>query len=94
MSMASVTVRVDEDTKRRASAIAEDLGLDLSSVTRAFYRQIVRERRIPLDLSCSPLPEETAEALNEARRVAASGSPCSCARAATTSSSEEDNPTF
>lgn len=73
MTMASVTVRVDEDTKRKASAIAEDLGLDLSSVTRAFYRQIVRERRIPLDLSCSPLPEETVDALTEARRVAASG---------------------
>ncbi|WP_288922336.1 type II toxin-antitoxin system RelB/DinJ family antitoxin [uncultured Bifidobacterium sp.] len=72
MTMASVTVRVDEDTKRKASAIAEDLGLDLSSVTRAFYRQIVRERRIPLDLSCSPLPEETVEALNEARRIVAS----------------------
>lgn len=72
MTMASVTVRVDEDTKRKASVIAEDLGLDLSSVTRAFYRQIVRERRIPLDLSCSPLPEETVEALNEARRIVAS----------------------
>ena len=72
MTMASVTVRVDEDTKRKASAIAEDLGLDLSSVTRAFYRQIVRERRIPLDLSCSPLPAETVEALNEARRIVAS----------------------
>ncbi|MBM6700000.1 type II toxin-antitoxin system RelB/DinJ family antitoxin [Bifidobacterium pullorum subsp. saeculare] len=73
MVMASVTVRVDEDTKRQASAIAEDLGLDLSSVTRAFYRQIVRERRIPLDLSCSPLPAETADALAEARSIAASG---------------------
>lgn len=73
MAMASVTVRVDEDTKRRASAIAEDLGLDLSTVTRAFYRQIVRERRIPLDLSCSPLPTETVDALAEARRIAASG---------------------
>lgn len=73
MTMTSVTVRVDEDTKRKASTIVEDLGLDLSSVTRAFYRQIVRERRIPLDLSCSPLPEETADALDEARRIAASG---------------------
>lgn len=71
--MASVTVRVDEDTKRKASLIAEDLGLDLSSVTRAFYRQIVRERRIPLDLSCAPLPAETVDAWNEAKRIAASG---------------------
>lgn len=29
MAMASVTVRVDEDTKRKASMIAEDLGFDL-----------------------------------------------------------------
>lgn len=42
VSMASVTVRVDADTKQKAANIAEDLGLDLSSVTRAFYKQIVR----------------------------------------------------
>ncbi len=47
VSMASVTVRVDADTKQKAANIAEDLGLDLSSVTRAFYKQIVREKRIP-----------------------------------------------
>ena len=35
VSMASVTVRVDADTKQKAANIAEDLGLDLSSVTRA-----------------------------------------------------------
>ena len=48
MATASVTVRVDEDTKRAAANIVEDFGFDLSSVTRAFYRQIVREQRIPL----------------------------------------------
>ena len=47
MSMASVTIRVDADTKQKAASIAEDLGLDLSSVTRAFYKQLVREKRIP-----------------------------------------------
>ena len=61
MNMTSVTVRVDEDTKKQASDIAEDFGFDLSSVTRAFYRQIVRERRIPLNLSYSNVPEETLE---------------------------------
>ena len=43
MTMTSVTVRVDDATKKQATDIVEDLGLDLSSVTRAFYRQIVRE---------------------------------------------------
>lgn len=73
MTMTSVTVRVDEDTKRKASSIAEDLGFDLSSVTRAFYRQIVRERRIPLALSYPSLPTETTEALDEAQRIASAG---------------------
>ena len=41
--MASVTIRVDEQTKRDAAEIVVDFGFDLSSVTRAFYRQIVRE---------------------------------------------------
>ena len=63
MSMASVTVRVDADTKKQASIIAEDFGLDLSAVTRAFLRQIVREKRIPLNLSYS-LPADTASIVN------------------------------
>lgn len=72
--MASVTVRVDADTKQKAAAIAEDLGLDLSSVTRAFYKQIVRENRIPLNLSYTATPVETLEAFDEAKhRIAADG---------------------
>lgn len=70
VSMASVTVRVDADTKQKAANIAEDLGLDLSSVTRAFYKQIVREKRIPLNLSYTIVPPETMEALDEAKKQA------------------------
>ena len=75
VSMASVTVRVDADTKQKAANIAEDLGLDLSSVTRAFYKQIVRERRIPLNLSYTTVPPETMEALDEAKNRLANGKP-------------------
>lgn len=62
MTMTSVTVRVDDATKKQATDIVEDLGLDLSSVTRAFYRQIVRENRIPLSLSRQSIPAETLDA--------------------------------
>ena len=71
--MSSVTVRVDENTKRQAASIVEGLGLDLSSVTRAFYKQIVRERRIPLSLSY--IPAETMQALGEAKTMLADGVP-------------------
>ena len=49
--MASITVRVDDDTKAGASAILEELGLDLSSATRAFYRQIILRRGLPFHVS-------------------------------------------
>ena len=75
VSMASVTVRVDADTKQKAANIAEDLGLDLSSVTRAFYKQIVREKRIPLNLSYTTVPPATMEALDEAKNRLADGRP-------------------
>lgn len=75
MGMSSVTVRVDADTKGKASRIAEDFGFDLSSVTRAFYRQIVRERRIPLNLSYHGVSSETRESLDEAKGMLAEGRP-------------------
>ena len=71
--MASVTVRVDEGTKREAARIAGDFGFDLSSITRAFYRQIVRERRIPLDLSYGEPNDESLEAIRETEEIVARG---------------------
>lgn len=67
--MASVTIRVDEETKRAASSIAEDFGFDLSSVTRAFYRQMVREQRIPLNLEYPKPNQESAASIQEAEKI-------------------------
>lgn len=71
--MASVTIRVDDGTKAEATEIVEDFGFDLSSVTRAFYRQIVRERRIPLSLSYDVPHDETIAALREGAEILATG---------------------
>lgn len=71
--MASVTVRVDEETKEAVTKIAEDFGFDLSSITRAFYLQIVREQRIPLTLSYPEPNEDSLEAGREADAIIASG---------------------
>lgn len=71
--MSSVTVRVDEQTKLDASRIVEDFGFDLSSVTRAFYRQIVRERRIPLNLAYPEPNEESLRSTREADEIIAKG---------------------
>lgn len=53
MTMTSVTVRVDDATKKQATDIVEDLGLDLSSVTRAV---------LPADRQGEPYPAQPVEA--------------------------------
>lgn len=51
MPTSTITVRIDSEEKAAAARVAEYYGFDLPSVTRAFYKQMIRENRIPLDLS-------------------------------------------
>ena len=75
MAAATVTVRVDSSDKEQAAKIAEFFGFDLSSVTRAFYKQMIRERRIPLDLSMGEPNDDSLQAIKEADEFFASGRP-------------------
>lgn len=70
-----VSFRIDKATKDEASRVAEEFGLDLTTMTRAFYRQVAREHAIPLSFN-SPEPNaETYAALQEAKRIIAQGGP-------------------
>lgn len=60
--MAKIKVELDGKTLREAKEVAGKLGLDLESVTKAFYRQIVREQRIPLSFSLQQTQAPTAVA--------------------------------
>ena len=73
--MTSITIRLDETTKEEASAIAEDFGFDLPSVTRAFYRQMIREQRIPLSLEYPKPNAESRAVLRETDAILAEGRP-------------------
>ncbi len=73
MAASSVTIRVDSDIKEGASRVAEHFGFDLSSVTRAFYKQMIRENRIPLNLSDPEPNAESLESIREADALIAAG---------------------
>ena len=49
--MTSITVRMDESVKDQATAVVEELGLDLPTAIRMFAKQIATTRSIPLSLS-------------------------------------------
>jgi DNA-damage-inducible protein J len=48
--MDSVTIRVENEVKSQAASILSDLGLDLSSATRAFYRQVILHKGLPFSV--------------------------------------------
>ena len=52
--MANVSFRMDDTLKRQTGAILEQLGLNMTTAMTMFAKTIVREQRLPLDLSIDP----------------------------------------
>ena len=52
--MATVSFRMDNTLKRQTEAILEALGLNMTTAMTMFAKTIVREQRLPLDLSVDP----------------------------------------
>ena len=52
--MAQINVRVDNDVKRNAERTLNDIGLSMSTAINIFLKTVVRENRIPFELSADP----------------------------------------
>jgi DNA-damage-inducible protein J len=53
-SMAQINLRVDDDVKRSAEKTLDEIGLSMSTAINIFLKTVVRERRIPFELSADP----------------------------------------
>ena len=53
---ANINVKVDREVKEQAVQVLSELGLNLSTAVNMFLREVVRERRLPLDLSLGAPP--------------------------------------
>lgn len=60
MAQATFSVRMDEELKRQFDALCRDFGMNASTAINVFARAVVRQRRIPFEIS-SPEPEVTRE---------------------------------
>ena len=50
MPTPTTTMRIDEDVKRQAKPILEELGLNISSATNVFLKAVVRCNGLPFNL--------------------------------------------
>lgn len=54
-----INFRIDEDVKKNAEKVLDELGLSMSAAITVFLKKVGRERRIPFDLSADPFYSES-----------------------------------
>lgn len=60
MATSTVQVRIDEDLKNQASAVFDDLGMDLSTAIRLFLKRAVLVNGVPFEMT---LPKKSTKAM-------------------------------
>ena len=66
MAQTSVNIRMDEATKIAFDKFCSEIGLSVSSAFNIFAKTVVREQRIPFELTTEVPNDETRAAMAEA----------------------------
>ena len=59
MSQTTMTIRIDDGLKRDFDKVCADLGMPMSTAINIFAKKVVREKRIPFEVSVDPFYSET-----------------------------------
>lgn len=54
-----VNFRIDEDVKRSAEKVLDEIGLSMSAAITVFLKKVSREHRIPFEVSADPFYSES-----------------------------------
>lgn len=52
--MAQISLRIDEDVKKNAEQVCDDIGISMSTAITIYLKTLSRERRIPFEVSGDP----------------------------------------
>ena len=67
--MAQICLSIDDDVKREAEQVCEDMGMSMSTAVNIYLKRLSRERRIPFEVMAEPFSSsENATILD--RRIA------------------------
>ena len=57
--MAQISLRVDDEVKLNAEKTLDTIGLSMSTAINIFLKTVVREKRIPFELTADPFYSES-----------------------------------
>ena len=55
MATTSVTIRMDEKLKKQVEVLFEEMGLNMTTAITVYAKTVVRQRRIPFEISAEPI---------------------------------------
>ena len=71
MEMTNLNVRVDKQVKREAEAVAQSLGMNLSTAVNIFLRQMIYHDGMPFEVRNQRFNAESIAAFQEAEDIVA-----------------------
>lgn len=54
MATTTITIRMDEKLKKQAEILFEDMGLNMTTAFTLFTKAVVRQNKIPFEISADP----------------------------------------
>lgn len=67
MGQTTLNVRMDEDLKRRFDSFCAEVGMNASVAVNLFVKTVIREQRIPFEITTAP-NQETRAAIEETEK--------------------------
>lgn len=67
--MANLTMRIDDELKKQAEELFNELGMNMTTAFTVFAKQAVREQRIPFEITREAPNQETIEAIKEVEQM-------------------------
>jgi DNA-damage-inducible protein J len=65
MATTNVTVRMDKDLKEQVEGLFSEMGMNLTTALNIFMRQVVRQGKIPFEISVNTPNAATIAAMQE-----------------------------
>jgi DNA-damage-inducible protein J len=73
MAAVNYTVRLDESDKKAAEQVFNDLGLTLAAGFNVYIKAVVRQRRIPFDMTLNPQQKTAQNFLSAMHNIRSEG---------------------
>ena len=67
MATTSITINIDENLKKQAELLFEEMGLNMSIAVTLFTKAVVRQHKIPFEIAVDMPNAETIQAIEDAR---------------------------